>query len=653
MKNSFLLIFAFIYSIYSLGYTQDNHYSIQVKIDRDLIKADGVQTVIYENPNDFPLEKLYFRIHDTGDTSQCKIEKIVNGEDNDLPFSLSVDYQGVIEIDLKSPLKAKEKLEMKMKFSVPLRQRTYYIFRYLIDYWNPRAVPYYSGKLKPLNRDLASYRVEIEMPAEKTVVTSGETVTETSSAGGYKKVISQASHISNFGLIFFDEIQKEVRNVKDIKITNYYSPESAPWTEGIADIAANIVRKYLDVVGFYPSKVINIIPGSKTFTGGYPYASNIFGIHIFDRKKRYEAVSITAHEIAHCYWGFDYVLVPEEYGEWLKIALGIYTDSMLKPVRSQPYRWGYLLHQYLGFNTIMMKSRDELRKAPVNLSGVISHSKGTTVIRMLEYIVGKETFRLIFIELLKRYKYKKLTPDDFQKVCEEISGKDLDWFFKPWLYTNEVLDYAISEVKTKREGDKFYTQVGVKRLGKIPMPVEVEITTLDGSKHIKIFSRELTEGYIDFITDSGLTDVKLDPSEVLPLIERADDNIDVGTIRYCFNNKLYSQCLNFCEEMLLRSPEDSSNILYYQGRALKESGRYDLALQSYRKVIEMKEKDQAARSLTPWCYIRRGYIFDLQDRRDLALEEYEKALALSDYQGSKEEARKRINKPFKENIKEN
>jgi len=88
--------------------------------------------------------------------------------------------------------------------------------------------------------------------------------------------------------------------------------------------------------------------------------------------------------------------------------------------------------------------------------------------------------------------------------------------------------------------------------------------------------------------------------------------------------------------------------IHYQGCSLYKLGRYDLALKSFQKFIDMKDKDEDSIKIMPWAYIRRGNIFDLQGRRQLALEEYRKALTFQDYDSSKTEAQKRLQEPFKE-----
>ena len=53
---------------------------------------------------------------------------------------------------------------------------------------------------------------------------------------------------------------------------------------------------------------------------------------------------------------------------------------------------------------------------------------------MLRYELGDSLFFGAINEYLKRLAHGNSTTDTLQKICEEYSGKDLDWFFQQWIY---------------------------------------------------------------------------------------------------------------------------------------------------------------------------------------------------------------------------
>ena len=639
-------VYAILFLVITVGVSaQENQYSIQVKVHEDMSRAYAVQKLVYHNTNDFPLDTLRFRFHNSGKEMPCPIKKITDEEDNALSFVPFTKYSTFLAVALKHPLNAGVKTELTFEYDIPINIDPGDLFIQFPYRWYPRAIPYRNNELKQWNFELASYRVEIEYPANKTIVVSGKVLSDEKKENGYRKNTSKADRITDFNALFFDDIRKDEREVEGIDAVVYYHPEQAPWMEQIVDYPENIIRFYVKEIGFYPQEVVSIVPGSAAYGGGYGVASNIYAIH--GRKHpEYTWEGITAHEIGHTYWGYDCVMTSGYDGYWLKIGMGMYTDDLYSN-KEPPYFNRYLAGALLGYNMKMILNEEESDAVDYDWNGMVAHSKSFSVIKMLEYVVGKETFREIFRTLLNRYKFDYLSTKDFWEVCEEISGKDLDWFFQSWLYTNDILDYIITEVKTQRNDGRFITRVGVKRTGEIPMPVEVEIETLDGKKYIKIIPKDSTEGVVEFKTSGALKDVRLDPKQILPLFSRADDQATVWLISNSFRGGFYEKCLDFCQRALLEDPK-RADALYHQGQANMKTGRYNLALKSFQKCIDLEEKDEDAAKLVPWIYIRRGYIFDLQGLRDHAVEEYKKALEFDDYRGSQEEAQKRIEKQYEE-----
>ena len=69
-------------------------------------------------------------------------------------------------------------------------------------------------------------------------------------------------------------------------------------------------------------------------------------------------------------------------------------------------------------------------------------------------------------------------PNDCIREFEKVSGLELDWFKEYWVYTTKQIDYSINKVE---EEDK-KTKVTLKKIGLVPMPLDVLVTYADGSK---------------------------------------------------------------------------------------------------------------------------------------------------------------------------
>ena len=65
-------------------------------------------------------------------------------------------------------------------------------------------------------------------------------------------------------------------------------------------------------------------------------------------------------------------------------------------------------------------------------------------------------------------------------IAQQLSGMQLDWYKEYWINTTKTIDYGIGEVSSK-DGK---TAIVLKRVGEMPMPVDVQVTFKDGSKEM-------------------------------------------------------------------------------------------------------------------------------------------------------------------------
>lgn len=73
--------------------------------------------------------------------------------------------------------------------------------------------------------------------------------------------------------------------------------------------------------------------------------------------------------------------------------------------------------------------------------GYNSYTKGPWVLYCLHETVGEDNFFSIIREFLSSNKGKEVDFNDFQVIAEEVSGIDLNGFFKEWIYGTEASRY--------------------------------------------------------------------------------------------------------------------------------------------------------------------------------------------------------------------
>ncbi len=122
--------------------------------------------------------------------------------------------------------------------------------------------------------------------------------------------------------------------------------------------------------------------------------------------------------------------------------------------------------------------------------GLASYSKGSAFLTQLGYIVGDSVRDKILLEYYNQWKFKSPTADDFIRLAEKVSGIELDWYKEYWINSTKAIDYNIGDIKF--ENGK--TRITVKKIGKMPMPVEVLLTFKDGTKELHYVPLNLMYG---------------------------------------------------------------------------------------------------------------------------------------------------------------
>jgi hypothetical protein len=160
--------------------------------------------------------------------------------------------------------------------------------------------------------------------------------------------------------------------------------------------------------------------------------------------------------------------------------------------------------------------------------GVEDYSKPALALRELRSVVlGKKRFDYAFRRYIRRWAYKHPTPWDFFNTMEEVSGEDLEWFWKAWFMHNWKLDQAVSSVKYVNDDPGQGSIITIINKDKMAMPTTVKVVQANGKTGIKHLPVEIWEAgpVYNFLYPSAskIRSVILDPEHNLPDMNRANN----------------------------------------------------------------------------------------------------------------------------------
>ena len=118
---------------------------------------------------------------------------------------------------------------------------------------------------------------------------------------------------------------------------------------------------------------------------------------------------------------------------------------------------------------------DRIRPAALGWLAYRKPAKGLLLLR--NEIVGPERFDAAFHAYIERWAYKHPQPADFFRTIENVTGEDLDWFWRGWFYETGQFDQALTALATA-DGQAVAT---VENRGEIVLPTTVTFQFADGS----------------------------------------------------------------------------------------------------------------------------------------------------------------------------
>ncbi len=239
----------------------------------------------------------------------------------------------------------------------------------------------------------------------------------------------------------------------------------------------------------------------------------ITGTHQFD--------TVLMHELAHMWFGD--LITPQDWTHiWLSEGFATYVEALWAEHVYGPaglrnfmasHDWG---HGY-GVDTLV---RDPERDYAPYFFRPIAYHKGAWVLHMLRRELGDETFFAVLNNYANKplLRFASATSFSFQQVCEEVSGRNLDWFFEQWLYrtTYPMLNVewqnnwqeGANEFRVRIRQEQIAEPDGMSRAYNIPVEVRMVGVGLDTT--VTLNSYELDQEFV-FPLSANIDNIYVDP----------------------------------------------------------------------------------------------------------------------------------------------
>lgn len=499
-------------------FAQDNYwqqklyFNIDVSLNEKEKTLTGKETVVYKNNSPSSLDFIWFHIWPNAykNSSTALYQQLNNDESRKKKLSVktagSIDnllftvdgvaaqteahsnpaYIDIVKLKLPKPLEPGDSISISTPFIVKLPEyfsrSGYADGQFMICQWYPKPavfdrdgwheMPYLD--MGEYYSEYADYKVNISLPADFVVASTGQLQNEAELAA-YKKIGSAnakersnkpglyaadktnlktlnyvAHNVPDFAwfadkdlVIQYDTVQLASGKIVDA-FSFYHNKKNSIWRNSI-DYVKNATHFYSNAVGEYDYPVVQAIEGSKNNSSGgmeYPMVTLITSP---DAKVETLDAVIT-HEVGHN-WFMSMLGSNERMHTWQDEGMNsyyqfryeaekyrfnsIFGDALPYAIQKLPVN-EFQLSVYSAFMNIPMEPAIETPAASFTSSndyGVVSYVKAALWMYMLEAAIGREKVDKAFQFYFSEWKHKHPRPEDMKAAFEKSIGGNLTDFF--------------------------------------------------------------------------------------------------------------------------------------------------------------------------------------------------------------------------------
>jgi len=532
-----------LFTSYSFGqnyWQQEANYKIFVDINVKNNRYKGNQEIVYTNNSNDTLNKIFIHLYfNAFKASSDMAERLVSGDDINTRFDINLkelkpEEEGyldvfnlkqdntdvdsfvsdtILEVTLANPLVPGQSSIFSMDFrgQVPITIRragrdSPMGVKFSMAQWYPKISEYdyegwntapYTGR--EFHGVWGDFDVNIKIDKDYIVAASGY-LQKTDQLNPKLGVKSGNKRIWNFiaprvhdftWAADPDYIHDVYPGPNGVKLNFYYKndPKIVENWKALQPITAELMEFFNENIGVYPYKQYSVVQGGD---GGMEY-SMLTLINYGD--KFVPLVGVTSHELAHAW--FQGVLATNEMNhEWMDEGAASYFGNLAESFVLKTDFYRSIMGSYGSYIRLANSGREMPQSTNANRYKFnrayesTAYSKGFVFLSQLRYIIGNEAFKKTIKNYFNTYKFTHPLPNDFRRIAEQSSGILLNWYLTDWTQTTNKIDYAIDKVEKVNKK----SIISLKRIGLMPMPLEVLVKLKDGTEEFYYIPITLMRG---------------------------------------------------------------------------------------------------------------------------------------------------------------
>jgi len=597
MIRTIFILIAFQLSFAQEYWQQHVEYEMNINVDVSDFTYDGDQSIVYTNNSNDTINKVYYHLffnafkpnsqmdirsrtirdpdrrvgsrivaldeNDYGDISVSSLKQ----DGKDINFEIN---ETVLLARLNKPLLPGKKTKLNMVFTaqIPLQiRRSGKLNKEGVDMtmtqWFPKLAEFDPEGWHPnpyIGREFhgvwGNYKVNITIDKDYVVGGTGYLQNANEIGHGYTEKDPKENDSKTNTWKFYapnvhdfawaadpDYIHDIKRTESGVDLHFFYKPTvNVEHWKKLQDDSVKLMEYFEESIGPYPWEQYSIIQGGD---GGMEYAMCTM---ITGERPYPSLLGVTAHEMAHAW--FQHLLATNEAKHsWMDEGFTEYVTSLSENYVNDkdpefPHKSSYDRYYLLASSGFEQAQTIHSDRYDYNFAyGASAYSKGSVFLSQLGYIIGKNNLNKTLKRYYEEFKFKHPTPNDFKRIAEKVSDLELEWYLNEWTRTPHKVDYGIDI--SLLESDRVIT---LKRIGRIPMPIEIVVSFEDGSSDMYYIPNDLLYGYKSFndevylmepwnwvskeyefevVGSKKITKVEIDPTKRIADVNQLDNSVEI------------------------------------------------------------------------------------------------------------------------------